>query len=151
MSLKSVYERFLADPASAPLASDVSLIYITTTTTVNEAGAVLKHLSSQQRIVKKKAEKIIGVVEAPDSLCLDVETTLEFVDGGGAYLPSLDDNFLVDHVATFPTVSARVSDRGIIRDLLTGRVPGSYRSIQRPEGDSADQTLLGPRIVVEAG
>ncbi|KAJ9271991.1 hypothetical protein DTO212C5_2072 [Paecilomyces variotii] len=104
MSLRSVYERFLADPASAPLASDVSLIYITTTTTVNEAGAVLKHLSSQQRIVKKKAEKIIGVVEASDSLCLDVETTLEFVDGGGAYLPSLDDNFLVDHVATFPTV-----------------------------------------------
>ncbi|KAL1855631.1 hypothetical protein Plec18170_004357 [Paecilomyces lecythidis] len=104
MSLKSIYERFLADPASAPLASDVSLIYITTTTTVNEAGAVLKHLSNQQRIVKKKAEKVIGVVEGSDSLCLDVETTLEFVDGGGAYLPSLDDNFLIDHVATFPTI-----------------------------------------------
>jgi len=107
MSLKAAYERFLADPGSASLSPDVSLIYVPTTTTISESSAVLKHLSSQQKIVKKKSEKIISAIQATDSLCLDVETTLEFVSGGGAYLPSLDDNFLADRVVTFPTVCAR--------------------------------------------
>ncbi|KAL2003910.1 hypothetical protein VTN02DRAFT_1606 [Thermoascus thermophilus] len=104
MSLQAVYERFLADPRSASLAPDASLIYVPTTTTFHESSAVLKHLSAQQKIVKKKSEKIIAAIQATDSLCLDVETTLEFVSGGGAYLPSLDDNFLADRVVTFPTV-----------------------------------------------
>lgn len=107
MSLKAVYERFLADPSSASLAPDASLIYVTTTTTFNESSAVLKHLSTQQKIVKKKSEKVIAAIQATDSLCLDVETTLEFVSGGGAYLPSLDDNFLADRAVTFPMVRAR--------------------------------------------
>ncbi|OJJ46104.1 hypothetical protein ASPZODRAFT_2054804 [Penicilliopsis zonata CBS 506.65] len=104
MSLKEVYQKFLADPRSAPLAPDVSLIYITTTTTVEGAEAVVGHLSRQHNVVKKKAEDVIGAIESADSLCLDVETTLEFVSGGGAYLPSLDDNFLADRVATFPAI-----------------------------------------------
>lgn len=104
MSLQGVYQGFLADPKSAPLAPDVSLIYITTTTRFDQAETVVNHLSKQQKIVKKKSEDIISVIEGPDSLCLDIETTLEFVEGGGAYLPSLDDNFLADRVATFPTV-----------------------------------------------
>lgn len=54
--------------------------------------------------MKKKGDKTLSFVEAPGTIVLDVETTLEFVSGGGAYLPSLDDNFLADHVVTFPTV-----------------------------------------------
>ncbi|GKZ25642.1 hypothetical protein AbraIFM66951_007100 [Aspergillus brasiliensis] len=104
MSLKDVYQRFLANPNSAPLASDASLIYITTTTKLDGASAVVSHLTKQQRIVKTKSENVLDVIESANSLCLDIETTLEFVSGGGAYLPSLDDNFLADHVATFPTV-----------------------------------------------
>lgn len=104
MSLKAIYERFLADPNAAALSPDVSLNYITTTTAFNGADAVRKHLSSQQKIVKKKSDKTLSAIEAPGALVLDVETTLEFVSGGGAYLPSLDDNFLADRVVTFPTV-----------------------------------------------
>ena len=104
MSLKDVYQRFLANPASAPLASNASLIYITTTTKLDGASAVVSHLTKQQRIVKTRSENVLDVIESANSLCLDIETTLEFVSGGGAYLPSLDDNFLADHVATFPTV-----------------------------------------------
>jgi hypothetical protein len=105
MSLQDLYQRFLADPKSAPLAADVALIYVTTTTKVEKPDSVVSHLTKQQqKIVKKKSENVIGVVEGPDSLCLDVDTTLEFVSGGGAYLPSIDDNFLADRVATFPTV-----------------------------------------------
>lgn len=104
MSLKKVYQQFLAEPKSAPLAPDVSLFYVTTATNFVQSDKVLNHLSKQARIVKKKSDKILDAVEGPDFLTLDVETTLEFVSGGGAYLPSIDDNFLADHVVTFPTV-----------------------------------------------
>ncbi|BDD60187.1 hypothetical protein MPDQ_002790 [Monascus purpureus] len=104
MSLKKVYQQFLAEPKSAPLAPDVSLFYVTTATNFVQSDTVLNHLSKQARIVKKKSDKILDAVEGPDFLTLDVETTLEFISGGGAYLPSMDDNFLADHVVTFPTV-----------------------------------------------
>jgi hypothetical protein len=104
MSLRAVYERFLADPSPAVLSPDVSLNYVTTTTTIQRADVVISHLSSQKRIAKRKSEKILSAIEGQGSLCLDVETTLEFVSGGGAYLPSLDDNFLIDRLATFPMV-----------------------------------------------
>jgi hypothetical protein len=109
MSLKAIYERFLADPNPSALSHGVSLNYITTTTTFNGADAVLNHLSSQQKIVKNKSDKTLSAIETPDALVLDVETTLEFVSGGGAYLPNLDDNFLADRVATFPTVGSLVA------------------------------------------
>ncbi|KAE8148425.1 hypothetical protein BDV25DRAFT_17632 [Aspergillus avenaceus] len=104
MSLKDVYQRFLSNPRSVPLASDVALIYITTTTKVEGEEAVLKHLIRQDHILKKKSQQVIDAVEGTNSLSVDVDTTVEFVSGGGAYLPSLDDNFLSDRVATFPAV-----------------------------------------------
>jgi len=111
MSLKDVYQRFLADhrQSTSLLAADASLIYIPTTTKVEGRDAVLNHLTKQKNIVKTKAQDILGVIEGSDSLCLDVEATLEFDAGGGAYLPQLDDNFLTDRVATFPTVSCHAS------------------------------------------
>ena len=104
MSFKSIYQQFLANPKSAPLAPDASLFYVTTTTKFTQSDAVLDHISKQEKIVKKKSDQVLDAVEGPDSVSLDIETTLEFTSGGGAYLPSLDDNFLADHVATFPTV-----------------------------------------------
>lgn len=137
MSLKDVYQRFLADHKSVSLAPDASLIYIPTTTKLEGPDAVIAHLSKQNNIVKPKAQDVLGVVEGADSLCLDVETTLEFVAGGGAYLPSLDDNFLVDHIASFPTVSwltCRYSPT-IFYSRITGAntwggLIGPYRSFQ---------------------
>ncbi|KAE8351987.1 hypothetical protein BDV28DRAFT_9148 [Aspergillus coremiiformis] len=104
MSLQEVYQRFLSDPRSASLASDIALIYITTTTKVDGADAVVKHLARQDHVLKRKSQQVIDTVEGLNSLSLDVDTTVEFVSGGGPYLPSLDDNFLSDRVATFPTV-----------------------------------------------
>ncbi|GFF38687.1 DNA-directed RNA polymerase II subunit rpb7 [Aspergillus udagawae] len=104
MSLKDLYQRFLANPKSVPLAANASLIYVTTATQFDGADAIVSHLTKQETVVKKKSADIIGAIEGSDSLCLDVEVTLEFVSGGGAYLPSLDDNFLADRVASFPTV-----------------------------------------------
>lgn len=105
MSLKAVYERFLADPAAASLSADAALNYIPTTTTFSHPEPIIKHLTTQSRVLKKKSEKIVHAIEGAHSLCLDVETLLEFTTGGGAYLLDLDDNFLVDRVATVPIVS----------------------------------------------
>ncbi|KAI9044768.1 uncharacterized protein KD926_011739 [Aspergillus affinis] len=102
--LKDIYQRFLVGPRPAALAPDVSVSYITTTTKFDGADAVLSHLTKQDHVVKRKSEQVIAGIEGDNSVCVDVETTLEFVSGGGVYLPSLDDNFLADRVATFPTL-----------------------------------------------
>ena len=104
MSVKSTYQAFLADQKSASLAPDASLIYVTTTTKLEGSDAILSHLSKQKSIVTTKSQDIIDAIQGPGSLFVDVETTLEFVSGGGAYLPSLDENFLFGHVVTFPMV-----------------------------------------------
>ncbi|MCJ1280935.1 hypothetical protein MMC26_000253 [Xylographa opegraphella] len=104
MSLTSAYEAFLAFPNATHLSDDSSLNYIITLTTVNGSAAITKHVSQQQRIAKRKTEKVLSSIESDNAICLDVETTLEFISGGGAYLPGLDDNFLSDRVVTFPIV-----------------------------------------------
>lgn len=108
MSLKDVYQRFLAAPSSGPLASDVSLYYITSTTEFKGAEKVIKHLTKQQEI-KIKSQTIIDAVQGSSALSLDVDTSLQFLTGGGAYLPNLDETFLFDRDARFPTVGAPVN------------------------------------------
>jgi hypothetical protein len=104
MSLVSAYEAFLKSPSAGQLNADASLHYITTLTTVNKPAEIAKHLSKQETIVKRKQSKILSRIEGGNAICLDVETTLEFKTGGGAYLPDLDDNFLSERVVTFPIV-----------------------------------------------
>lgn len=104
MSLQAIYETFLASPKSLNLTQNATLSYITTLTTLTKAEEIVEHLDSQNKlVVKKKAEKIIGAVEGQTSLSLEIETTLEFISGGGAYLPRLE-NFVTDKSATFPIV-----------------------------------------------
>lgn len=102
--LKSLYQSFLASPNASALTDDASLNYITTLTTINTAAAIVKHHAAHQKVLTKKEEKVLSCIEGIDALCVDVETTLEFITGGGAYLPGLDDNFLADRVVTFPMV-----------------------------------------------
>lgn len=104
MSLRSVYERFLASPDSLRLSENASLYYIPTLRTFTPSGAIIRHLESQTKSeVRKKAEKVIGSVEGQSSISLDVETTLEFISSGGVYLPGLE-NFVTDRIVTLPTV-----------------------------------------------
>ncbi|OMP87288.1 hypothetical protein BK809_0007374 [Diplodia seriata] len=104
MALSAAYQSFLGAPATSQLAPSASLNYVPTTTTVTEPTAILKHLSAQGKLLKKKGEKILSSIESGNGLCLDVETTLELVNGGGAYLPGLDDNFIADRTVTFPVI-----------------------------------------------
>ena len=104
MSLSSIYQSFLATPSPDALAKDATLNYITTLMTFSDSAPIVKHLGEQQKALKKNKEKVLNAIESSDALYLEVETTLEFLTGGGAYLPNLDDNFLADHVVTLPIV-----------------------------------------------
>lgn len=100
---RDAYQKFLANPRNAPLAADASLFYVASSTKFEGADAVITHISRHASFVKK-SEKTISVIESSDSLVLDQETTLDFVNGGGVYLPSLDDSYFTSSVVTIPTV-----------------------------------------------
>lgn len=104
MSLQSTYKQFLAAPNPSFLAENASLHYITTLVTLNGANEIAKHLKNQALELKKKEEKFLDAVEGQNALAVEVHTTVEFLTGGGAYLPSLDDNFLADRIVTFPII-----------------------------------------------
>jgi len=105
MALQAAYEQFLAAPNPAFLANDASLHYVTTLISINGSAQIIKHLKGQTGDLKKNEEKVLAAVEGPDSIALEVHTTIEFLMGGGSYLPKLDDNFVTDHTVTLPVVS----------------------------------------------
>ncbi|OBT73644.1 hypothetical protein VF21_07357 [Pseudogymnoascus sp. 05NY08] len=101
MALQAAYQQYLATPNSSFLAENASLHYITTLTTFHGPAEIIKHLNTQSKKIKKKSEKIIDVVDGSSSLAVETELTLEFLTGGGGYLPGIDDNFLADREVTF--------------------------------------------------
>jgi hypothetical protein len=104
MTLRSTYKQFLSAPNAGLLAESASLHYITTLVTYNGSSNVIKHLQSQKNLLKKKEENFLDDIESCDALAVEVETTIEFLTGGGPYLPGLDDNFLADRIVTLPIV-----------------------------------------------
>ena len=105
MTLCDTYSRFLATPSAGALAENASLNYITTNTSIQDAPAIIKHLTVQEKMLKKTKQKFLDSIEGSHGLSIDVETTIEFNSGGGAYLPGLDDNFVADRTVTFPMVN----------------------------------------------
>lgn len=103
-TLRAVYQSYLASPHASAFAPEGSLNYIPTLTTLHKPEVIAKHLAAQQKILKKKHENVLYAIESDDALCLEVETTIEFLSGGGMYLPGIDDNFLADQLVTFPVV-----------------------------------------------
>lgn len=104
MGLQAIYERFLQSPNPQNLSSDATLHYVTTLKSFSQQGRIIKHLADQNNnVVRKKAEKVISAVEGLTSVAIIVETTLEFLSDGGAYLPGLD-TFILDRVVTLPVV-----------------------------------------------
>lgn len=110
MSLSARYQAFLARPSSDALVDNATLHYITTLTSISTAPAIVKHFTVQEKLLKKTGDKVLNAIESSNALSLEVETTIQFLNGGGAYLPGLDDNFIADRTVTFPMVSDCVSD-----------------------------------------
>lgn len=114
MGLQAVYERFLQSPTLQNLTSNATLQYVTTLQCFSEQGRIIKHLEDQNsNVVKKKSEKIISAVEGLTSVAVVVETSLEFISSGGAYLPGLD-TFIIDRTALLPVVRSH-SDAQVFR------------------------------------
>lgn len=104
MALQAKYQRYLANPTADALAANAAINYIPTLSTINGSATILKHLRVQGEQLTKKSETFLNVVESANSLCVETETTLEFLYGGGTYLPGMDDNFLADKVVTMMIV-----------------------------------------------
>lgn len=105
MALRSVYERYLAGGGIEALNDNATLHYITTLTTINSSAAIARHNTAHSKVLTKKSEEVLSSVEGDNALSLEIDTTIQFITGGGAYLPGLDDNFIADRVVSFPTVS----------------------------------------------
>ncbi|KAI6709395.1 hypothetical protein PZA11_003669 [Diplocarpon coronariae] len=161
MALQTTYKQFLAAPKESALASNASLHYITTLVTLNGPAAIIKHINVQSHDLKKKEEKILDVVEAANALAIEISTTIEFVTGGGSYLPGLDDNFVADRVVTLPIIhmvsfnsdgqiqQIRLSwDQGALLKLIDviGRTGRNW-----PIRDGVDQIKLIASSVKSAG
>jgi len=143
MALQSKYEQFLAAPKAEALASNASIHYIPTLCTITEPAPILKHLSAQDQQLKKEEEKFVHVVEGDHKLCVETETTLEFLYGGGTYLPGMDDNFLTDRKVTLPIVSIIIRQQTATG--LQGFLIDSHRRLRQRRQNSADSTIMGPR------
>jgi hypothetical protein len=109
MALQAAYKQFLAAPHASLLADNAALHYITTLTTFHGPTEIIKHLNNQNHRVKKKEEKFLDLVEGQNALAAEIETTIEFVTGGGSFLPGIDDNFLSDRTVVFPIVWNNIS------------------------------------------
>ncbi|KAI9651985.1 MAG: hypothetical protein M1831_007277 [Alyxoria varia] len=103
MDLKSHYRQFLIRPTLEALASDASIHYVPTLISVSESGDVMKHLKTQAEYLSRK-ENILNSLESGNTLCVEAETTVQFLLGGGAFLPNLDENFIADKTITFPVI-----------------------------------------------
>jgi len=152
MTLRDTYARFLAAPSTDALAASATLHYIATLTSIHDAPAIIKHFAVQEKLLKKTKQAILDAVEGDGALSVDVETTIEFSSGGGAYLPGLDDNFVADRTVTFPMVHIVHFDRaGRITQVRQYWDQGSLlkqidvigsRSRNWPIRDGKDQTRL---------
>ena len=146
MTISDTYRTFLDRPSQGALAEKAALHYITTLTSIHDAAAIIKHLSVQEKLLKKTKQKVLSVVEGRHALSLDVETTIEFQNGGGAYLPGLDDNFVADRTVTFPMVSMLPCEFWAHTDSK----PGPHCAFRQRRQDRADPTVLGPGLAAQA-
>ncbi|KAK3995344.1 hypothetical protein QBC44DRAFT_320153 [Cladorrhinum sp. PSN332] len=101
MALQAAYKQFLAAPNQSALAPSASLHYITSTTSYNGPGDIIKHLNTARNQIKKNKEDVLFVIEGQNAVVLEAELSVEFVTGAGGYLPGLDDNFIADRTVTF--------------------------------------------------
>ncbi|KAI1446461.1 hypothetical protein F5Y02DRAFT_382993 [Annulohypoxylon stygium] len=104
MALAAVYKQFLDAPNSTQLSDGATLNYITTTTAFKGSDQIGKHFTTSAKQLKKKKQEFLSVVEGQNVIAAEVDTVIEFVTGGGAYLPGLDDNFLADRTVFLPII-----------------------------------------------
>lgn len=104
MALRAKYQQYLAHPSEDAFAPNASLHYVSSLTSICEPAAIIRHLKAQEQQLKTKSN-FLNAFESHNSLCVEAETTLQFEEGGGTYLPGLEEYLLFDKVVTLPVVS----------------------------------------------
>lgn len=102
--MADLYQEFLRAPSASHLASNAALHYITTTTSISQPEAIIKHLQAQRKQVETVTQKVLSCLETRNGVCLEVEARFKFINGGGIILPQLDSNMIADMEATCPMV-----------------------------------------------
>ncbi|KAK6336414.1 hypothetical protein TWF696_001972 [Orbilia brochopaga] len=116
--LTSLYSDFLLDPKKEVLHPQAGLHYIASTgNSFHSASAIIAHLAREAILYSKKEQKLLSAVESRDSVVLEVATTIEFTNGGGALLPGLDDNFVADQTVYFPMVHIVHFEDNLIKQI----------------------------------
>ncbi|KAF3909091.1 hypothetical protein ABW21_db0204508 [Orbilia brochopaga] len=116
--LASLYADFLADPKKEVLHAQAGLHYVSSTgNSFQSPNGIIAHLAREAILYNKKEQKVLSAVEARDSVVLEVATTIEFSNGGGALLPGLDDNFVADQTVYFPMVHIVNFEDGMIKQI----------------------------------
>ncbi|EWC45928.1 hypothetical protein DRE_04721 [Drechslerella stenobrocha 248] len=116
--LTLLYSDFLADPKKEVLHTQAGLHYIGSTgASFQSASTIVAHLAREAILYKKTEQKVLSAVEARDAVVVEVDTTIEFVNGGGALLPGLDDNFVTDHTVQLPMVHIVHFEDGLIKQI----------------------------------
>lgn len=137
------YLSFLTSPSPQALSANASFHYITTTTTISEATAIVKHLQAQEKLLKKKSETVLSSVAGSDGVVIETETTIEFIRGGGAILPQMDDNMLADSVVVVPMVRPQ-SALTPCHDIQPYALAGSHCPVRLCRQDHPGSSALGP-------
>lgn len=109
MALANAYKQFLAAPHPDLLASDASLVYVTTGTVFKGTDKISEHFKLTANKLQRQKQEPIAVVEGHNAVVLEVDTTIKFLTSGGAYLPGLDDNFISDRTVYLPVVSCNTA------------------------------------------
>ncbi|KAK7206865.1 hypothetical protein BZA70DRAFT_275231 [Myxozyma melibiosi] len=111
-----LYQRFLSSPQASYLAPDAKLTYVTSCRTFNGPDAIVSHLLQASR-QHKRAEEIMSAHAAADSIVLETVTTIEFVNGTGAYVQGLDKNFVVDNTVVVPIIHSVIFENEQVKSI----------------------------------
>lgn len=144
--MADVYQQFLRAPSATLLAPDASLHYITTTSSIHEAPAIIKHLEAHSKQVEKRNEDVLSSIESSNGICVETATTYRFVKGGGMILPQMDDNMLADMEAVCAMVSLK-SHAYTYRQRLADSAASRFMSSNwTPMAKSARSACTGTRV-----
>lgn len=94
--MADIYRSFLQKPQGSLLADNATLHYITTTTSITGAEAILKHFTAQRTQLSKKEEKVLSCIEGNNAVSMEIDTTLKLLQSGGVYLPKLEGHLITD-------------------------------------------------------
>lgn len=102
-SLKSVYERFVAQPSTDDLHDDATLSYISSGTNVTGAEAIVKFILYSRNDVQI-TENILASHEGYSSLTVEAAAECKFKNGPSWLVPGVEENLLDGMVIKIPLV-----------------------------------------------